>query len=218
MTTEIAYCTIKTVRTEEVKMRFRHKYFGTPTIYFILFLLAAIAFTLAGYFVRGSFELLCTELPSLFRSKNFITDPDGYERQERAITLITAIIALLLVSYASLLLDNKRMEYISKCTEGKYTLFGGLKIYFSAFFTSDVITAILPPAILAIPVYFVPESWLEYGLRFPMMTSLEICSAFDFWRGTVILIFVSLFARLLIAPLALLRWRAAWLSGTAEVL
>ncbi len=199
-------------------MKFRHRYFGTPAIYLMLFLFAAIAFTLAGYVVRGSFDFLCTELPRAFESKNFITDPDGYERQQRWITLLTAALALLGVNYLSLLLDNKRMEHIARTTEGRYTLLGGLKYYFKSFALSDVITAILPPAILAIPVYFVPEAWYEYGLRFFMMTSIEMCSAFDFWRGAAFLVLVSLLARFSVVPIALLRWRAAWLSGTAEVL
>ncbi len=199
-------------------MKFKHRYIGTPMIYFLLFIFAAIAFTLSGYVVRGTFDFLCNEFPRVFRSANFITNPDGYERQTRIITVCTAFLALLGVNYLSLLFDNKRMEHIAKATEGRYTLAEGMRFYYRSFAVSDIITAIIPPALIAIPVYFVPTAWLDYGLRFPMLTSLEVCSAFDFWRGTVLVILTSLVTRFLIAPIALLRWRAAWLSGTAEVL
>ena len=164
------------------------------------------------------FSFLCEELPDVFKSESFISNPEGYERQNRIITLITSFIALLGLSYLSLLLDNKRMEFIAKKTEGRYTLCEGMSLYIDSFIFSDVISAILPPLIIAIPVYFVPERWLDYGLRFPMYTSLEMCNAFGFWEGVILLSAVSICARLLAAPIALLRWRAAWLSGTAEVI
>lgn len=199
-------------------MKARHKYLCTPLIYFLLFLFLAVAYMLSGYIVNGVFEFLCEALPSLFKSQSFISNPDGYNRQLKAIAVLTAVLALLGVNYLSLLLDNKRLEYIAKATEGRYTLSFGMGFYLKSFWLADVITAVIPPMLLAIPVYFVPEAWYEYGARFPMMTSLELCTLFGFLEGVIILTAISLLTRLLSAPIALLRWRAAWLSGTAEVI
>jgi hypothetical protein len=122
------------------------------------------------------------------------------------------------LSYFSLLLDNKRMECVARCTDGKYRLASGLKFYYSYFGVADVICGIIPPALLAAPIFFVPEEWIEYGLRFPLWMGLEVCTVYGFTNGTILLVITAVASRFIVAPLALARWRAAWLSGTAEVI
>jgi hypothetical protein len=173
---------------------------------------------LSGYLVKGVFEFLCIEFPTVFRSASFIGEPEKYEMQTKILTLFTTACAMLALSYISLLLDNKRMEYISRCTDGKYRLSSGLKFYYSYFSVADVICGIIPPALLAAPIYFVPEEWLEYGLRFPLWMGLEVCTAYGFQDGVILLVITAVASRFIVAPLALARWRAAWLSGTAEVI
>ena len=196
----------------------KHKYFGTPMIYFVLFVFAAIAFMLAGYVVDGVFEFLCDEFPNTFKSESFVSNPDGYERQTKLVVVFTVTLALLGINYLSLLLDNKRMEHIARSTEGRYTLSEGIVFYIREFLISDIITAVIPPILLSIPAYFVPELWLDYGLNFPLLISVEMCDAFGFSIGTSILLALSILTRLAVVPVALSRWRAAWLSGTAEVI
>ncbi len=199
-------------------MKIRHKYFGTFGIFLLLYLVAVVPYLLSGYLVNGVFEFLCIELPTVFRSASFIGEPEKYETQTKILTLFITIIAMLGLSYFSLLLDNKRMEYIARCTDGKYRLASGLKFYYSYFGVADVICGIIPPALLAAPIFFVPEEWLEYGLRFPLWMGLEVCTVYGFTNGTILLVITAVASRFIVAPLALARWRAAWLSGTAEVI
>ena len=135
----------------------KNKYLGTPSLYFLLFIFTAIAYILAGYAVQGAFDLLCEEMPRLFKSASFISDPEGYERQVRVIATVTAFFAVCTVSYLSLLIDNKRMEHIAKMTEGRFTIPEGVGFYFKSFAVSDLITAVLPPLLLSPLVYFIPE-------------------------------------------------------------
>ncbi len=199
-------------------MSLKNKYLGTPIIYLLLFIFAAIAYMLAGYLVQGAFGLLCEEMPSVFKSASFVSDPEGYERQTKILIALTTVLALFLINYISLLLDNKRMEHIAKATEGKYTIKEGLAFYYRNFALSDILTSVIAPALLSVPVYFIPENWLDYGLRFPIYMELELCGAFGFFRGVIILIAVSIISRAASVPIVLSRWRAAWLSGTAEVI
>lgn len=196
----------------------KNKYLGSPSIYFLLFFFAAITYMLAGYAVQGTFNLLCEEMPELFSAASFISDPDGYERQKKVIALVTAFLAVSGVSYLSLILDNKRMEHIARVTEGRFTIPEGVGFYFKSFALSDLLSTVFPPLILSIPVYFIPEGWLDYGLRFPLYTSLELCGVYGFINGTLLLTVISILARAAVVPIALSRWRAAWLSGTAEVI
>ena len=185
--------------------------------YLLLYLIAVVPYMLSGYLVNGVFEFLCIEMPEVFRSASFI-DAERHEIQTKILTAFTVFIAMLMTSYLSLLLDNKRMEYIARRTDGKYRLPAVLKFYYSYFGVADVICGILPPALLAAPIYFVPEEWLEYGLRFPLWMGLEVCAVYGFTDGLILLIVTAVASRFIVAPLALARWRAAWLSGTAEVI
>ena len=199
-------------------MKIRHKYFGTFGIFLLLYLVAVVPYMLSGYLVSGVFEFLCIEFPAVFESASFIGEPEKYETQTKILTLFTTACAMLGLSYFSLLLDNKRMECVARCTDGKYRLASGLKFYYSYFGVADVICGIIPPALLAAPIFFVPEEWLEYGLRFPLWMGLEVCTVYGFTNGTILLVITAVASRFIVAPLALARWRAAWLSGTAEVI
>ena len=221
LTSGTGYCIIKLViksTGKGRKMKIRHRYFGTFGIFLLLYLIAVVPYLLSGYLVNGVFEFLCIEMPEVFRSASFLGEPEKYEMQTKILTAFTVFIAMLMTGYLSLLLDNKRMEYIARRTDGKYRLAAGLKFYYSYFGVADVICGILPPALLAAPIYFVPEEWLEYGLRFPLWMGLEVCTVYGFTDGLILLIVTAVASRFIVAPLALARWRAAWLSGTAEVI
>ena len=220
LTSGTGYCKIKSVvksREREEKMKIRHKYFGTFGIFLLLYLIAVVPYLLSGYLINGVFDFLCIELPTVFRRVSFLNE-EKYVIQTKVLTAFTVFIAMLATSYISLLLDNKRMEYIAKRTDGKYHLPRELSYYYRYFWISDVICGILPPALLAAPIYFIPEDWLEYGLRFPLWMGLEVCTAFGFVDGTILLLITAVASRFIVAPFILARWRAAWLSGTAEVI
>ena len=220
LTSGTGYCKIKIISNftkKEEKMKIRHKYFGTFGIFLILYLVAVVPYLLSGYLVGGVFEFLCIEMPSVFKSASFL-DAEKHEMQTKILTAFTTFIAMLVMSYISLLLDNKRMEYIARRTEGKYRLPHEVGHYYLYFGISDVICAILPTALLAAPIYFIPEDWLEYGLRFPLWMGLEVCTVFGFVEGTILLLITAVASRFIVAPFILARWRAAWLSGTAEVI
>ena len=220
LTSGTGYCKIKMISNftkKEEKMKIRHKYFGTFGIFLILYLVAVVPYLLSGYLVCGVFEFLCIEMPSVFKSASFL-EPEKHEIETKILTAFTVFITMLAISYISLLLDNKRMEYIAKRTEGKYRLPREMCHYYPYFCISDVICGILPPALLAAPIFFVPEEWLEYGLRFPLWMGLEVCTVFGFIDGTILLVTTAVVSRFIVAPLILARWRSAWLSGTAEVI
>ena len=199
-------------------MKIRHKYFGPLLICLLLYVLAAALYLPSGYVVDGLFELLCNEFPSVFRSASFISEPEKHQRQLQIITAATVTLALAVMNYLSLLLDNKRMEHLAKETEGKYRLTEGLRLYCSHFFLADIISCAIPPLLLFLPVHFIPQSWLEYGLELPLMMELEVYTEFGLLHGALLLVAVGVITRFAVAPLILLRWRAAWLSGTAEVI
>ena len=197
-------------------MKLRYKYFGTAVLYLLLYLLAAVPFLLAGYLVNGVFALLCEELPEVFRSASFTKDPEGYRLQVQVIAALTASIALFVLNVISGKLDNKRQEYVISMTDGRYTLPEGLRLYLKSFLLSDVIAAVIPPMLIAVPAALVPEWLLDYGLRFPMWMNVELNAAFDPITGAAVLILLSVLMRLFSVPTVLSGWRAEWLAASGE--
>ena len=194
-------------------MKRSHKYLFTPFIYFLLYLIAVVPYFLGSYLSNGVFELLCIEFPTVFHSAPPFSDPEGFLRQSRILVAVSAAVATFILSYVSLSLDNKRFEFIIEKTEGRFTMRDGLLLYYREFLLADILTAALPPVILALPALLVPGEYLKYGLDFALYMEFRVFEAYPPVIGTLLLVLIGVIIRPLVAPLIVSRWRAGWLSG-----
>lgn len=196
-------------------MRIGHKYIFPPFIALFFFLLGGAGVLIADIIVELAARGLAEWMPSLFARPNAIADPEGYESYLCSIELVTLTLTLLPVTYLSMRLDNKRFEHLIVLTEGLYTLPRALRWHLRSFWLSDIISASLPPILLTLPVFLVPEEYLS-GILGVLWCGARLSPYFSAVWATVTVVAISLVMRLLLLPAVLRAWRASWLSGSVD--
>ena len=194
-------------------MKLRHRYLN-PVIVFLavyIFGLWMLGFCLNA--VRWVHTYLNHLMPRVFPIYNPIYDPDSYAKLEKIFNVISIFLAIFLINFIALKLDNKKYERVVSLTDGQYTLRDGLELYFREFWLSDIITALILPVSIVAATYFIPDNVLGYfGLSAIAWLGYNMRLMYGFVPTVVIVALFSSVSRLLSIPLCVRSWRAAWLS------
>lgn len=194
-------------------MKLRHRYLSPMIIFLAVYLFGLLIFGFSTEAVEWIYNYLNHLLPDVFPLYNPIYDPEAYDELNKNITVIGMFLALFLINFIALRLDNKKYERIISLTDGQYLIKDGIRLYFKEFFISDIIVALILPVLITTGTYFIPDkalgyfalilpSWLGYNMRllYGLIPSIFIVAVFSF------------VGRMLAIPLTVKSWRAAWLS------
>ena len=146
-------------------MKLGSKYLFPPVLALFFFMIGAVLILINDIIVGLFASWLAEVMPVLFGRPSSISDPEGYERYELIITVITIALTLLPVTFFSMRLDNKRFEYIVVRTEGLYTIPDTARWHFETFWLSDLFSATVAPLVFTLPVYLIPERFVGMALN-----------------------------------------------------
>ena len=195
------------------KMKLRHKFLNPIAVYFIVYVfgLWLLGFSLEA--VEWVYAYLNHLMPETFPLYNPIYDPEAHARLNRILTVIGMFAVLFLINFISLKVDNKKYERIIILTDGQYLIHEGVRLYFKEFWISDIISALILPALLVIPPYFIPENVLgKFGLIVFTWLGYHMSKLYSLIPAIFIVAIFSFVGRLLAIRGAVKSWRAAWLS------
>lgn len=197
------------------------KFFGSFLRYFSFYALGFIAFFLFSFLVRHLNEFLAGVFPTLFRIYNPISNREELILQNQNIAFISAILSVFTLTLLAVKHDNSKYESIIAKTDGFYRIRDGARLYFSDYAYADALSAITVPlttvflSFIKIPndaarFLKIVGDCLDEFLAIP----LAFTERFGFTVGVILLISVSLAARIPSAYLSLSHWRGIWLSST----
>jgi len=193
-------------------MKAFNKYFSSPVIFLAVFIVGTVISSLPTYFITIIYDYLTLTFPELFKSYNPITTPEEYKTFSLITSSLSIAIALAVLHYTALRLDNRRLEFLMKETEGFYTMKEGLTLYFKEMWLSDIISAAFPPVAIAIPLYFIPDKILRLGWGQLFWSCYPIASHTSPTEALILSLILSLLTRLIVTPKVVEVWRANWLS------
>ncbi len=193
-------------------MKVSKKYLVPHLIYFAVFIGGFAAAVLASYIVPIVYDYLVYLFPKVFHSYSPVSEPDEYARFMKWSAVTTYVLALVIINYIAMRLDNSRFEYFISKTEGFYKIPSAMKMYYREFLVSDIIVSVLIPPALTVPAYFMPKKAMDMILRFPFWSGELLLSYLSFTETIVWCILISLIARLILVPVILKKWRASWLT------
>ena len=197
-------------------MRKGHLHLGSAALYFALYLVGVLPYLALRWATDVVYDLLVELFPTVFHSYNVITTPDEYLIQSARLDTVTVALAIAVITYLALRLDNKRFERFIVANEGMYTMPEGLVQYCRRFLLADVITSLAVPVIFTLPLIFVNPVWVERIVWIPTALNHTLTVCHGALRGTLYASLISLGARLIAIPITVNRWRAAWLCGSVE--
>lgn len=194
-------------------MKIRHRYLNPIILFLIVYLFGLLIFGLCTEAVEWIYNYLNHLAPSTFPLYNPIEDPEAYEKLYKNITVIGMFLALFAINLISLRLDNKKYERIISLTEGQYLIKDGTRLYLEEFLTSDIISAVLLPVLIATGTYFIPDKALRYfGLIIPSWLGYNMRLLYGLIPSIFLVALFSFVGRMIAVPLTVKSWRAAWLS------
>ncbi len=195
------------------------KYILSFVRFLIIYLLGFIVFFIMNYAVSLVYGTLSDMFPAIFRTYNFITEPEEAEALSERLKLTAGILSVLALGIIALKYDNARYEYIISRTDGFYTLKEGAPLYLSGYLYADIIAA------AGVPLITYPLVLINIGESAPRFlrvlekyingfTALPLSyrNAAGLLGGALLLVLTSLAARALGVYSGLKRWRAVWLS------
>lgn len=197
-------------------MSFARKYLTPAGIYILLFLAGYIATYLTRYIPGILFDYLSHYFPSVFISYSPISEAEDYKRVQMNLTILAIALTVLIVTYISMRLDNKRFERLVLMTEGFYTIPRGLAIWAREYLAADILVAVVVPLIFAIPPYFIPEKYIDMGLGIPFWAADMLMPYMGVVECAITLSVVSVLARISLIPHTLAVWRANWLTASVD--
>ena len=179
-------------------------------------LLSGAALHIPSFFISGVIHpALCEWFPALFVEYSPVSRPEQYAVMSATLSIINSTLAIFIISYFCVRLDNERMEYMISRTEGLYTFRDGAALYFPRYWKADLAVALTAPLPLVALNLFIPE-------RLPAPLDSLVGDLLSFTRGytdilgTVGAVFVMcltlLVCRLVSGALSIRTWQAAWLS------
>lgn len=185
------------------------KYFTSLLRYFCFYTLAFLVFLLLNGAIR---EILCELLPTLFPPYNPVTEKELYFQMAKNTALVTAFICIFLASYAAVAFDSIRYERVISKTDGFYRIKNALPSYLLDFLPADIIgSAISPLPLLLLTLFSFPENVTKHTDKLFALTE-AFTGKFGTLSGFLMIFLFSLASRLVIAPIALRRFRGMWLA------
>ena len=158
------------------------------------------------------FEILRTTFPHAFPSYNPVTEKEAYLALKESADLISAIITVILAPIVAVTFDNTRSEAVLSKTDGFYRIGDCLSLYTSEFFIPDLISS------LAVPMPFIILSCFSFPERAADIinpvnaTTIAFTDKLGVIFGGMLILAISLLARLPAAISGLKRWRGIWLA------
>ena len=195
-------------------MSIKHKYVEPVLIFLAVYLFNYLLCQCGELLFIYSYSYLAEVMPSVVETVNPIHTPDEYELYLKGVATVGALIALFIMNYVSLRLDNEKFEYIITKTDGQYRLVDGVKLYFGEFFKSDAIASTVAVGVLVMGAYFIPEKLLDKGLLFVFKLGVSLIEFYGPVGAVVIAVLFSFITRIISVPLCVRTWRALWLSGS----
>ena len=195
-------------------MSIKRKYVEPVLIFLAVYLFNYLLCQCGELLFIYSYSYLAEVMPSVVETVNPIHTPDEYELYLKGVATVGALIALFIMNYVSLRLDNEKFEYIITKTDGQYRLVDGVKLYFSEFFKSDAIASTVAVGVLVMGAYFIPEKLLDKGLLFVFKLGVSLIEFYGLVGAVVIAVLFSFVTRIISVPLCVRTWRALWLSGS----
>ena len=206
-------------------MTFKQRYVNPIIIYFLIYLFGLLLFSIGVTVSRYAYAYMNYLIPDVFPMFSPISEKEAYAKYLTLLDTTGIFIGMLLINNLSLRFDNAKFEYMIDKTDGKCTVSEGLRIYFKGLYSSEIISAVIFPLALIIPVYFIPDIQLtEIPIVNMLINSLDLL----LWLGNAFIehynlteaifigIMLSALSRALVIPSAINRWRGAWLSGSVE--
>ncbi len=197
-------------------MTFVRKYITPSAVYFLLFIAGYIATYVTRYIPDIVYDYLSYYFPTVFVSYSPISEAEAYTRVKMWLTIVSVALAIFIVGYIALRLDNKRFEHLILNTEGFYTLPRGLSIWAQIYLIPDIVVCAIIPLIFAIPPYFIPEKYLDMGLAIPFWAADMLMPYMGIVECAITLSLTSVIARLTVIPHTLAVWRANWLTASVD--
>ena len=196
-------------------MKFKNKYLFPPCLTLFWFLIGAAVVLISDIVVYLCYDYLCEILPTIFTRPGSLSDPEGYARVQRVLTATTVFLAVLPVTYFAMRLDNKRFEHLIVLTEGLYPIRERLVWHLKSFWLSDLIASTLIPVALTLPIYLINEKYVDYFTDV-LWCGGRLSEYFGMWEGLILIVGLSLLARLILLPSVLRAWRVSWMTGSIE--
>jgi len=174
------------------------------------------------------YSLLTRLLPRAFPTYNFVSQKEQYRALCDSLDVWAAVLLCFAVGALCVLFDNGRRESIIDETGGFYRIRQGSELYYRRYAADDVLAAAIAPipmlALSVIPISEQMPRLLARALTLVCRPISAVASVLGIDAIAVALLLsyltlsaAILTARLGIGPVALSRWRAAWLADTGEV-
>lgn len=196
-------------------MKFGYKYLLPSVIYLLIMLLGGFIQPLISYIVIPFYSFLHLSFPHTFPKPSSVLDPAGYENLQMLLWCVSAFIAILIITYISMRLDNKRFELIITRTDGLYRVHKMSLSVLKEFFVADLIPSVIVPIVYILPIYLIPEEYLWY-----LPNILWVGGGLSAWvmlpEALLFGILASVFCRFILIPRVLDVWRANWLTASVE--
>lgn len=183
---------------------------------FLLWLAATFIMSIPSFAIGGViYPSLKEWFPTVFKDINPIIDPEGYERLNSILDLLSATATVFIISYFTVRFDNERMEYMIRRTEGMYLVKEGCAIYYPRYTLQDLFVALVLPLPLILVSFYLPDQlpdFLTVPLRFVFGFTHSFTDLFGYFLGYIYSASSVFVSRLLFGLSSLSSWRGVWLS------
>ena len=127
------------------------------------------------------------------------------------------VITLSVSVYLSLRFDNEHNEFIISKTDGLYRVYKVLPYYLKEYTGADIISSAVSALIFTLPFRFIPEGFFTNTNVLTEFLEVLHTAFVSFGLLGFYLAFlgITLAAHILPIPLAMMHWRAVWLSSFA---
>ena len=194
-------------------MRLKDKYLYPVAVFFCVYIFGLLIYQFSVSAVNAVYTYLNYLFPDTFSLYTKLAEKEALAELQRALSVWGLFLAMFLINLIALRLDNKKYERLVILTDGQFLITDGIRLYFKEFFTGDLISSLIIPALLVIPAYFIPENIMEkFGLFIFLWLGETMKYNFNIVMGMLTAAAFSFVGRILAVPICLKSWRAAWLS------
>lgn len=182
----------------------------------MVYLFLPLIFFVAEAAVEIIYAALLEIFPNTVPSYSQVLEKEKYQAFVRTMKLISALVAVFAVSFATGIYDNARYEDVITKTDGLYKVKDEFPAYFKRTLPSDLIAVSLAPALfipLTVPAY--PKKLFEYIGAY-LAPHLRVVEALTPVGAFFAIFLVALLARILAMPKALDRYRGLWLTSFVD--
>ncbi len=192
------------------------KYFWPCLKYSLIYLFLPLVFSICSRYFLSFYKSLAESFPAFFKFYSQVLEKELYEEMVLKIEVICCLLIVAVMSYIPSIFENRRYEEIISRTDGCYKIKDELLPYIKENLAGDIIASSLIQA-LFIPIATITLPEKLSRIISPYLTPHTVLiSALGAVGAYFTILSVSLLARLIAAPHALLRYRALWLTSFVD--